>query len=987
MQNKRIWLVLLLLPLLVASQVWAQGIPTGTLNGKVADQDGIGLPGVTVTAKSPALQGTRSAVTSVNGDYVLPNLPPGEYTVTFVMPGFQTVTKAAKVAASQQIPLAAKMSMQAVAAEATVVAQAETISQTNQAATTYTSELTNKLPVARTILSSVVLTPGVNTNGPGGNVTISGAQSFDNVYTVNGAVIQDNVRSTPFNLFIEDAIQETTTSTSSISAEYGRFTGGIINTITKSGGNNFSGSFRVTFNNDDWRAITPAPGDVPVDKVIPAYEATIGGPIWKDRIWFFGAGRMQDQSVGRQTSAPASIPYELGDDEKRFEGKLTITPFQNQTITGSYFQVDREQTNYGFTSYPFYDLASVYNRQLPQDFFVVNYNGVITDKFFLEAQYSQRHFTFENSGSQYTDLIKGTPIWDNSRGGLYNSPYFCGVCDPEKRDNEQILIKGTYFLSTKSLGSHNIVLGYDDFNGKRKSNNYQSGSNLIFDGSGAIFQNGDIFPIVDADSYIEYWPIPQLSQGSEVRTYSVFLNDSWRLNNHLSFNLGVRWDKNNAKDSSGAVTADDSAFSPRLGLSYDIKGDGSLKLNASYAKYVGGIQETQVGAGTSAGNPAVYLWFYQGPEINTGSGPLVTREQALAQIFAWYGITAPNMAPTRPGIEPFYVRVPGVNSVIRESLNSPYSDEFTVGAGGTIGNRMNYRADFVYRKFGDFYSTRVDMGTGTVTDSLGNVFDLQLIQNSNLPERNYRGVNLQASYRPVDPLSVGFIYTWSRTYGNIIGETSGSGAVRSSMEMYPEYIQESWNNPKGLLDSDQTHRMRFFATYDFQLPKAAGNLNMSGIYSWDSGTPYSISGGIDPRRWVTNPGYKQPPTNVTYYFTDRDAYRTSSVNRLDLALNYSYNIGPVEIFLKPEVLNVFNQLTLVAFDQTILTARNSSSLTAFNPFTTDRSALIECPQTATSAECRALGAHWKKGPSWGKARNNADYQLPRTFRVGVGIRF
>ncbi len=156
------------------------------------------------------------------------------------------------------------------------------------------------------------------------------------------------------------------------------------------------------------------------------------------------------------------------------------------------------------------------------------------------------------------------------------------------------------------------------------------------------------------------------------------------------------------------------------------------------------------------------------------------------------------------------------------------------------------------------------------------------------------------------------------------------------MEMYPEYIQESWNNPKGLLDSDQTHRMRFFATYDFQLPKAAGNLNMSGIYSWDSGTPYSISGGIDPRRWVTNPGYKQPPTNVTYYFTDRDAYRTSSVNRLDLALNYSYNIGPVEIFLKPEVLNVFNQLTLVAFDQTILTARNSSSLTAFNPFTTSK---------------------------------------------------
>ncbi len=74
--------------------------------------------------------------------------------------------------------------------------------------------------------------------------------------------------------------------------------------------------------------------------------------------------------------------------------------------------------------------------------------------------------------------VKGTPIKDQNLGVVYNSPTFCGVCSPETRDNDDIVLKATYFLSTKSLGSHNIVLGYDDFGGQRKSNNYQSGSNF-----------------------------------------------------------------------------------------------------------------------------------------------------------------------------------------------------------------------------------------------------------------------------------------------------------------------------------------------------------------------------------------------------------------------------------------------------------------------------------------------------------------------------
>ena len=100
-----------------------------------------------------------------------------------------------------------------------------------------------------------------------------------------------------------------------------------------------------------------------------------------------------------------------------------------------------------------------------------------------------------------------------------------------------------------------------------------------------------------------FYPIPNVAQPSKVLTHSAFLNDTWRLNNNLSFNLGVRYDKNNAADSKGAVTANDSAFSPRLSASFDPTGTGALRFSGSYARYVGQVQETQVGATSSFGAP------------------------------------------------------------------------------------------------------------------------------------------------------------------------------------------------------------------------------------------------------------------------------------------------------------------------------------------------------------------------------------------------
>jgi len=1020
MRNKRLWLVLLVLPLLTGIPLWAQGIPTGTLNGNVSDENGAPLPGVSVTASSPALQGTRTTVTNVNGDYTFAFLPPGDYSVKMNLSGFQAVTKTAKVSSGQTIAVSGKLALSGVATVVTVSAQSETVSQGAAATTTYSADALDKLPVARTITSSVSLTPGVNTNGPNGMVTIAGGMSFDSTFTVNGVNIQDNIRGTPTAVYIEDAIQETSTMTSAVSAEYGRFTGGVVNAVTKRGGNDFSGSFRMTENNDNTKAQTPI-HTVYNDQWIPTYEGTLGGPIWKDTIWFFGAVRYNDQKTSSSTAAVTpggpteSFPQRNLND--RYEGKLTISPVPNHTFTADYTWTTTHSDDYYYTPLPILDTSVTYNRKTPSDLLTFQYNGVLTSDFFLEGSYSKKTFTFINAGGTDTSLIGGTAAFSAAQGyGQFYSPLFCGVCSPETRDNQDISAKGTYFLSSESLGTHNIAVGYQNFASKMLSNNYQSGSSWLLGASSVIQQNGNLYPVIDANSYLEYYPIPVLSQGSNLQTQSVFLNDNWKLGSHFSFNLGVRYDKNHALDAGGHLVANDSQVSPRLAASWDPKGDGTLRVTGSYARYVGQIQEGIAGSGaTQAGVPASYYYYWAGAPINTTcgqpGGTCTPTAQVLAQMYGALGVTGTGMFPTVPADS---ITLPGVNQIIQSPLKSPNANEYAVGFGGSLGGNFTYRVDGVRREFADFYALERSLATGHVADALGNEYDLGLYVNSNVPTRNYTALNTSLSYRS-GALNVGGNWTWSHTIGNFGGENSSSGPLTfgesvlgalSGGTNYPEYTQASWNTPKGDLSQDQRHRVNLYGSYDYRLGPVT--LTPGLLWSINTGTPYGAAGAIRSYPYVnanlacTSPTqtncYLNPPPAVTYYFTPRDAYRTDTINRTDISLNIAGKIGPVELFLMPQVFNLLNNQGVTFINNTAAvntsvlvgtgTTPNANGLVRFNPFTT---APIECPQTDTASQCAALGANWKKGPQFGQATSGSSaqpsFQIPRQWLLTFGARF
>ncbi|MCU1246587.1 MAG: hypothetical protein JWN02_2497 [Acidobacteria bacterium] len=989
--------------LLVAAGALAQ--TTSNLTGTVTS-GGSPLPGVTVTISSPNLQAERAAVTGETGAYTFAALPPGQYTVHFELSGLQPVTRKVSLQLSQTSRADAELK-QGVQEAITVTASAPSVLETPQIAANFSAKMIDDLPVARTITGAATLAPGVSGQTLSANqFSISGSPGYDNLVMVNGVVITENIRSQFLNLFVEDAVQETTVLSGAISAEYGRFTGGVVNTITKSGGNEFSGSIRDSLSNPAWTKKTPYAAQTnPIHHTDSVYEGTLGGFVMKDRLWFFGAGRKANTSTPSATIGVTAkrnaIDYIAGADEKRYEMKLTgqITPKHN--VVASYLKIDRQETNTVFGNV--YDLQSLTDRGRPDSLASFHYNGVLTSSLLLEGQYSRRTMAFVGSGAKFTDVEHGTLLLDRNNGNTrFYSPTFCGVCDPETRDNHEWLAKGNYFLSTRALGNHNVVAGIDSFAEQRFANNHQSGSDFrVFVTSANFAPDGTVYATFDpARTFIRWTPIFVGAQKNNLKTNSAFINDKWDFTSHWSFNAGVRYDANHSVDGNGNVASDDKAFSPRLTAIFDPKGDGRHRFTASYNTYVSRIVDGVASSNSSAGSPATIDFAYGGPSINTTNPFGTPTADALHQVFAWFNSQcdasgkcgAQNLSLLRVG----GVRsVPGYAAVFTSTLKSPATDEITLGYAAQIGRNGFAKVDFIKRDWRDFYASRVlQSNPEALTNPLSIPVDLTIVTNSSDIKRAYRGVQFQGAWRPTR-WNLGANYTWSKLTGNDEGENAGSGPITNAplKDFYPEYAGYAQRLPMGYLSGDARHRLRAWAGYDFTLGPV-GTLNVSALQSYDSGRPYAAVAAIDLLNYAGAPkvtGYAGGPVGTgNYYFGGRDKYRFASASHTDLALNYSLRLFKGELFLQTELINMFNQHALTGSDTgggirtTVTTAATSTNFAAFNPFTTTP---VECPRGTAAATCKAMGANYQLASDFGQATSFAGYQQARTYRFSMGFRF
>ena len=967
--------IFLLLGLMICgwqATAFAQGVQTGTIRGTVHDEQGLAVPGVTVTATSPALQGPRTAVSDNTGGYTFPNLPPGLYTVTFELSGFATVKRDTNVALGLVVDQNVTMRAAGLAETVQVVAETPAPIATPIIGTNIKHDEVEALATPRTLQGIATLAPSVSENTPnGGQLAINGAFAFDNIFMINGVDVNDNLFANPQNLFIEDAIEETQVLTSGISAEYGRFSGGVVNAITKSGGNRFSGSGRVNLLNPAWTDETPFEKSRNITRPSinqQTYEGTFGGPIAKDHLWFFSAGRYAGVD-NPQTIQQTGIQVIQNDKNKRGELKLTGTFAKNHTIAGGYLNNARTVSNtsglFGLVADP----RSLITRSLPNAYYYTNYKGVFGADTLVEAQYSQRHFEFQGDGGATSTNILDSPFFSNSLGLVYNAPYFC-ACDPEQRNNRQLTGAVTNFWT--AAGRHQTKAGFEWFRSQRTGGNSQSATQYVFntdwvtDPSGAPAKDsqGRIIPtFVPGESSIDFYPAV-IGATLNIDNSSIYVQDHWAINDRWSADLGARYEHVLAESTGNIVGVKTNRIVPRLAASYDVTGNGNHIVHVTFGQYSGRYQEVQVGGNSPVGNPADIFSVYQGP---AGQGLNFAPGLNIAN----YPVTPDNASVT----------VPLANVFVDPNTKSALTNELTASYGITMNGGRGYgEAAYIHRTVGSLIEDFITRADG-VTNVVANGIDAGLVsnrvyRNTDIAHREYDAMVFQGRYGLASRWTVNGQFTLElRNNGNYEGEGTNTPGATSRIGDFPEAFNAAQFYPDGRLANFERGRVRAWSIYNFGLGRA-GDLSASGLWRYDTGQVYSIRVlNVAPtpqqRTILRNAGYPDLPSNSNVYYGERGSQTAPGYGLLDFDLSYNIPVvGSVRPWVKFDVFNVLNNEKLIFFNTTY---RQDPS---------------------TPLDALGLRTGVIPGPLFGQATAQTHFPAPfggatggRTFRVAVGVRF
>ena len=959
---------------------------TSSLTGNVTVGD-LPAPRVSVTVTSAALQGERTTMTGESGAYRFAALPPGDYKVRFHLGGARERFATTKLQLAQTTRL--DMALQPDAANDTIAVVAPAGLDTPAIATTLTLAEVGRLPVQRNQLATAQLIPGVTANVlTNGQLQISGAPGYDSLALVNGVVVNENVRGQLRPMYVEDAIQETTVLTGAIPAEYGRFTGGVINTVTRSGGNELTASVRDSLSNPSWSSSTPA-NETREDSLNHVWEATVGGFVVRDRFWYFGAGRWAKNDTTRQTIAvpafngseatprSAQLSYLESNDQSRFEGKITARPGARHSLVASYFGIDTRGKNVRAAN-NIYDSASLTTRADPESLLAFRYDLLASRNLLLTGRVAQRNMALE-SGSRNTDLVGGTVLFDRSNGNArFNAPSLCAVCGREQRNNRNVALEAQWFTATPRFGSHSLSAGLDRFEERHRSAGHETGSDFGLFVTRAQWKDGAIYPVITpttnngGGTFIRWMPLFLEPQPNRLRTDTLYISDRWDPSPRWSMSAGARYDRNDAVDADGVLISDDSRVSPRVAVHYDAAGDGRHRFSASYAEYASRIADSIASANQTAGINASIDFAYRGPAINDRTLS-ISMADAIRMVFEHFNSSqggTDNRAATN--LRPNGMRtVPGYASYADGTLSSPYVQELTAGYGIAIGVRGFAKIDLISRDWRDLYAASVNASTRRASTPLGIPVDLVLNGNSDNLRRTYRAVQVQGHWNH-SRFDLGTFYTWSQLRGNHEGESGAMGAVADADPSlyYPEFLNYERFAPMGWLRGDQRHRLRAWSAATW------GAFHLSLLHSYDSGLPYSAVAPVNVTSYSgapVNPGYNAIPNGV-YFVSDRGRFRTHDVHSTDLALRYIRRIRGVELLLQADLLNAMDNDDVAdpqRINTTVATSATSSAFQPFNPFTT----------------APVAGTHYQLSANFGQPLNDLAYQRPRTFRASVALRF
>ena len=854
---------------------------TGAIRGTI-ETGGTPLPGVTVEARSPNLQGSRSAVTDGDGRYNLTLLPPGAYTVTATLQGFAPKAQTLQLGLGQAAVMNIEL-LQAQTEQVTVTAQAATVeTESNTIGRNLDASSFQALPTGRNYASVAQLASGVNTDNSDvrqTSITVYGSTGLENAYMVDGANTTGVEIGNQGKVLNFEFIQEVEIKAGGYEAEYMGAQGGILNVVTKSGGNEFHGDAFGYWDDDALQAENKHLDEITAEG-IPAgftrsdYGADIGGYILKDRLWFFGAYDHVQNTLQRQiTQGPeAGTLTDLDTSSNLFAGKLTWQVTPSHTLIGTVFGDPTDDVG---AVAPVLGPPTTYNGTVTVGGtdFGARYQGTWTSNFLVTAQFAYHRENVDTLPGPGGNTI---PYIDNRTGiqtatGGFLGPGGEGQFALKDFTRYDYLADGTYFL-----GSHELKAGF----GFQRID-----ADVIRDTSG-----GQIVEILDPleddplgrtvythtffaslDSTIEDPAIAPVVATPQNDVFAAFVQDRWQILSNLTVNAGVRWEKQLIKGLDNITFIDIDHFSPRVGFTWDFLNNGKTKAYGSYSQFV----------------------------------PLIPMDMNVRSLNGERDGFTTNFDPVDLacdteffGEEDCAIRGTAVDD-IDPNLKSPYSEEILAGVEWQATNEWVFGLRGIYRALGrvleDTYVTDLDNYV------FFNPGDSVLAPDFSPGKRFFRGIEVTGQKRLSDNWMLYASYMYSSLKGNFDGSFRAIGGFFARNPFitddfdYPEFQVNAY----GRLTLDRPHQAKLQAAYVFPF-----GLTMSASAYYQSGLPLSRVGWWD--------AYIGPELFITPRGSEG---RSPDTYEMDLQADYGLQLGPVTVHILASLFNVLNRQEVTQVDQ------------------------------------------------------------------------
>ncbi len=706
----------------------AQPAQTGTVAGVVRDTSGAVLPGVTVTMTSQERGFARDTTSDEHGRYIFAAVSIGHYTVEATLAGFTPARSADNLVETEKtttVPVS--LAVGRLTDTVVVTGTAPIVDRTNVTANVRVRrEEFERLPVGRSYQALILATPGVvgGTALTGStNVNALGAPNNSNLYVMDSIDTTDPTTGTSGTSINFEAIQEVSVSTSAVSVEYGRGQGAIVNVITKSGTNRVAGTAKYIAVNDTWDAQNATKSEVTgaslarvkFDQVNPAYAFTLGGPVWRDRAWFFGAYEdATNTTPRRQTAGPIPEDYQQATDARFLTLRGTVQIADGQQAWIKYFRspTDGFVFDYWGPQAAAEREALTAQNQTGQSW-SAQWSGVVRGSWALEAAAGTYRSRIDVTPFESGRIGTNAPVLSQADNRHYNGSAFEGFVDRPRR---QANVASTWFFNT-GWRSHSVKLGVD--------------VQTVESGSFFAYPNGQYYIAESFDQAAgTFVPLFRRDYQSGASTstgknYAVYLRDKFDLTRRIFVEAGVRVEKQTGASDLGLGTVDATVLAPRVSTSFDVMGDGQTIVIGSYGRYHTAILQSfsdEFAAVPQQLNYDNYAW--------TGSAYVLQNQ----------------------------VRVGGSGFRPNLDLRPSFLDEFTLGLQRQFGRNLAAGVRVIARDWRDLID---DVRTINPDLSIN-----REVLNYDQAKRSYRGVQSTFEKRFANNWNMAASYTYSRTAGN-----------------------------------------------------------------------------------------------------------------------------------------------------------------------------------------------------------------------------